>query len=443
MSERVVIVGAGVAGLVLADRLLDRPGTAVILVEREGTVGGLARSFEYDGYHFDIGPHRFHTTDTDVQDYVMDVLGSEHVLIPRHSSVYISGRYHNWPLKLASAARLPLRVAVPSALDLFFRPRRREIRSFADHIVSRYGKNLYRHFFRGYTRKFTGVEAEELHCDWARAGVDRAVIDRRVKADSLPSLIMGLLIPRPVSTTFVYPSTGGIASFASKVLERVVRRHGMVATGAEVTGLEVPDGDGGRATGVRLSGGSVIAADRIYWSAPLSLLFPEIGLEFVNTVIYNIALQKPQDNPWQWCYFGSEDISFSRLTVPRNFRADTVPMARDSIIAEITCRSTDPVWSDPKSMIPRIIEDLEKVGAISSGDVLFARPEKISETYPVYDLGYRERTATAFDRLPEGVTPLGRCGCFWYNNMDHSIAQALSFAAGNLDYSREFWSGTS
>ncbi|MBN1434343.1 FAD-dependent oxidoreductase [Candidatus Fermentibacterales bacterium] len=436
MAERVVIVGGGVAGLTLAERLLARPGTAVILVEREPDVGGLARTFEYDGFTFDIGPHRFHTTDSDVQNYVLSVLGGDHILIPRKSSVYLSGRYYNWPLTLSGALRLPLRIVLPGVLDIVYRPGSRDARTFADHIISRYGRSLYRNFFRDYTRKFTGIDAGELHSDWARAGVDRAVIDRRVRADNIGSLLRGLLLPRPVSTSFVYPARGGISSFCKELLERVVRRHGMVATGAGVVGIEQSNG---RVTGVRLSGGSTITADRVFWSAPLSILFPELGFSFMNTVLYNIGLQKEQGNDWQWCYFGEADIVFSRLTAPRNFREDTVPMARDSLVAEITCRSTDPVWSDPASLIPGVIESLERVGAARSADVVFVRPERVPETYPVYDLSYRERIGRAMERLPEGLSLIGRCGCFWYNNMDHSISQALRLASGKPEQSREFW----
>ena len=370
----------------------------------------------------------------------MSILGGDHVLIPRRSSVYIGGRYHDWPLTLGSAFRLPLRIAVPSALDLVFRPRHMQIDSFADHVISRYGRNLYRHFFDGYTRKFTGQGADSLHCDWARAGVDRAVIDKRVKADSLTSLMKGLLMPRPVSTTFVYPGSGGISSFCNRLLEKIVDAHGMIITGAEATGVISEDG---RVRGVRLAGGRTVEADRVFWSAPLSVLFPELGFRFINTVVYNIAFQKSQGIDWQWCYFGSPDISFSRLTVPGNFREDTVPMARDSMIAEITCGPDDPVWRDPGAMMPVIIEDLERVGAARSADVLFVRPERIRETYPVYDLAYRQKVRRVMLELPEGLTLLGRCGCFWYNNMDHSLSQALGYASGSSGFTRDFWSGSS
>jgi protoporphyrinogen oxidase len=118
----------------------------------------------------------------------------------------------------------------------------------------------------------------------------------------------------------------------------------------------------------------------------------------------------PEKNPvndYQWCYFGQENILFSRLTIPRNFRADCVPKGRDSIIAEITCDSQSLFWKDPETARNRLLDDLKKVGAVRGDDVLF-------------------------------IDWQGRCGSFWYNNMDHSIDQAVSIVKGS-EYRKDFW----
>ena len=69
----VVIVGGGVAGLVSAQLLLEA-GCEVVVVERETIVGGLARSYKYDGFTFDCGPHRFHTENPNVGAYLERVM---------------------------------------------------------------------------------------------------------------------------------------------------------------------------------------------------------------------------------------------------------------------------------------------------------------------------------------------------------------------------------
>ena len=430
-----VIVGAGVSGLTLAERLLSgNPDLDLTVIERENAPGGLARSFSMDGFEFDIGPHRFHTANPEVDAYLREILRDSYVEIMRKSSVYMAGKYRNWPLTLGSVLGLPFPVLWKSFLDLFSKPDIPEMRSFADFIRSRYGNNLYDFFFSGYTEKFTGISAEKLHLDWAQAGVNRAVIDKRVKADSLLSLLKGLFLPKPVETSFYYPSKGGIQTFCDMQAERITAMGGRVIMNTSAAGIAVENGS---VSGVRLGSGEIIPGERVLWTAPLTILYPELGLSFMNTLTANVALRTVNPvNDYQWCYFGQEDIVFSRLTIPRKFREDCVPPGRDSLIAEITCSADSQWWSDPELLTERLLDDLERTRAAKRGDILFVRWERVPETYPVYTLDYREKLASL--SIPENLFLMGRCGSFWYNNMDHSIAQALSFNAGT-PFERDFW----
>lgn len=433
MSKRVVIVGAGIAGLTLAERMSAEGGDVDITVlERESHPGGLARTFQKDGFLFDIGPHRFHTSDPDVSDYILGILGDDHITITRRSNVYMADKYRRWPLTLASVVGLPVPVLLRSFLDLFRRRGGSELKNFADHVISRYGMNIYEYFFRDYTEKFTGCSAEELHLDWAEAGVNRAVIDNNVKADDLFALLKGLLLPKPVSTSFIYPSSGGIQTFCDRQAQLLRDRGGSLIPRCGVKGIETHLD---RVTGVRTEDMGTFDCDEVYWSAPVSLLFPEAGFRFMDTLVCNIGLESPQNNGYQWCYFGQRDLLFSRLTVPRNFRSDTVPEGRGSITAEITI-SEESMRNDPGSLEGRLMEDLERVSAIRPEEVIFTDWNIVRETYPLYDLQYRDRLGRI--RLPAGLTLLGRCGSFWYNNMDHSIGQALALARGE-GFEKDFW----
>ncbi len=435
-DNRVVIVGAGVAGLTLAERLTkNSPSTQITVIEKENAPGGLARTFQKDGFYFDIGPHRFHTSDSAVEEYLLEILGDEHISIPRASSVFMAGKYRDWPLTLGSVMKLPVPVLLRSLLDLFHKQKIEHTESFADYIISRYGNNLYQFFFKDYTKKFTGISADELHVDWAAAGVNRAVIDKKVKADNLLSLAKGLLLPKPVATSFYYPSAGGIQTFCEIQVRKIEDTGGKVIFGNGATGIEEADG---KVTCATTENRGKYPADVIYWSAPISILHPDSGFRFMNTLICNIALKKVQpQNTYQWCYFGSKEILFSRLTVPRNFRADTVPeKGMDSIVVEITVDENGSVWKDPKTIEERLIYDLEKVNALKRDDILFIDYRRVRETYPLYDLDYRNRVDSM--KLPNGLELLGRCGSFWYNNMDHSIGQALALSKGE-SFKKDFW----
>ncbi len=432
---KTVIVGAGLSGLTLAERILSSgEADEITILERESAPGGLARSFRTDGFDFDIGPHRFHTFNEDVDEYLLDILDGHYVKISRKSSVHMAGKYRNWPLTLASVVGLPFPVLWKSFLDLFNKPHIPEIKSFADFIRSRYGDNLYNFFFSGYTRKFTGIAAEQLHVDWAQAGVNRAVIDKRVKADSLLSLFKGLLLPKPVATQFYYPATGGIQTFCDMQASKIVSLGGTILYDTPVETIVLNNGS---VSGVKLKNDIIIPADRVFWTAPITLLYPETELTFINTLTANIALKAevPQ-NDYQWCYFGHEDLIFSRLTIPRNFRPDCVPKGKGSLIVEITCNSEAEMWKNPESIKERLLNDLKSVGAIRGDDVEFIDWQRIAETYPVYTLDYKEKLSSI--NVPEGLFLTGRCGAFWYNNMDHSIAQALAIVKGS-EFRQDFW----
>ena len=68
----VVIIGAGITGLSVAWRLIDK-GFNVKIVEADSNVGGLAKSIKIDNYYFDIGPHSFFSEDKEVFDSIMSL----------------------------------------------------------------------------------------------------------------------------------------------------------------------------------------------------------------------------------------------------------------------------------------------------------------------------------------------------------------------------------
>jgi len=115
----VVVVGAGVAGLVSAHLLLEA-GVPVVVVERQPEIGGLAKSFVYDGFVFDCGPHRFHVENPNVKRYLERVLADRATYFPRRSEVYFEGSYYNWPLHPKNLLQLPKDLAVRSLGDLAF-----------------------------------------------------------------------------------------------------------------------------------------------------------------------------------------------------------------------------------------------------------------------------------------------------------------------------------
>jgi hypothetical protein len=89
--------------------------------------------------------------------------------------------------------------------------------------------------------------------DWARTGINRAVIDKRIKNETLFDLARNVLIPRPVVTKFLYPSYGGFGTYCDRLADRVrddiaflLDQMGGITTGTPLDLLPLGGLGGGR-----------------------------------------------------------------------------------------------------------------------------------------------------------------------------------------------------
>lgn len=447
-APSVTIVGAGVAGLTIGYQLSQR-GFRVTVLEKNDVVGGLGRTFHYGDFHFDVGPHRFHTENPRVNDFIRSILKDEAIEIPRKSGARMFGTFHEWPLRPGILLAMPFSLMVRGAKDLVFKERL-EGESFEADIVNKYGRTLYDIFFEPYTRKFLFYSASELHRDWARAGVNRAVIDKRAQSDDLWSLLKNTLIPKPVDTMFLYPPHG-VGRFSDLLTEAIRAKGGRVLTGTPVTAVE---SSRGRLTAIHTAN-ERFTSDSFVWTAPLTTLnamlgIADVDLEYLSTIFYNVEVNKPPKYDYQWTYFGGDEI-FSRVTAPEAFLPSTVPPGKSGLCVELTCRQGDERWQHPERYRDAIVDDLVRVGLVDSrADIGQVHIEPVPHTYPIYKLNYFTELTANLKALAEYKNLLlaGRCGRFWYNNMDHSIGQGLTMSdkilrgevLAEIDSAdREFW----
>ncbi len=445
----VTIVGAGVAGLTIGYQLACR-GYAVTIVERNSVVGGLGRTFHYGDFHFDVGPHRFHTENPRVAAFIREILKEEAIEIPRKSGARMFGKFHEWPLRPSILASMPIKLMVKGSKDLVFKEDLPG-ESFEADIVNKYGRTLYDIFFKPYTEKFLFHSPAALHRDWARAGVNRAVIDKRAQADSLWNLLKTTLMPKPVETMFLYPPHG-VGRFSDKLAEGIRARGGRILLGQAVTGIETNS----RRISALLVERERIPTDNMVWTGPLTTLngfmgITDVDLEYLSTIFYNFEINKPPRYDYQWTYFGGDEI-FSRVTSPEAFLPSTVPPGKSGLCVEVTCRQGDDRWQHPEKLTDAIVADLVRTGMIgAASDVQALHIEPVPYTYPIYKLNYLQELQRNLRELGTYANLLlaGRCGRFWYNNMDHSIGQGLTMAdkvlrgdvLSQIDDSadREFW----
>ncbi|HEX5632171.1 MAG TPA: FAD-dependent oxidoreductase, partial [Gemmatimonadales bacterium] len=416
-----VIVGAGVAGLTIANQLSSR-GHDVTVLEKHAVVGGLGRTWHYGDFHFDVGPHRFHTENPRVAAFIREILQEDAIEIPRRSGARMFGRFHEWPLTPGILLSLPFSLMLRSTRDLLFKERLPG-ESFEADVINKYGRGLYDVFFAPYTLKFLGYPASQLHRDWARAGVNRAVIDKRAQSDTLWSLLRNTLMPKPVHTMFLYPPHG-VGRFSDRIVETLTARGARVRVGAAVTGVEA---DGAQIRAVRV-GGERIACDHLVWTAPMTELTAHLGvpapdLEYLSTIFYNVEVNAPDKFEYQWIYYGGDEI-FSRVSLPGAFAKTTVPPGTSGLCVEVTCREGDERWQAPERLTDAVIDDLVRTGTLDAREqVRRVHIERVPFTYPIYKLNYLDELARTLRALGRwrNLLMAGRTGRFWYNNMDHSI----------------------
>lgn len=432
LSQRVIIVGAGVCGLTLGYQVA-RAGLPVTIIEKLAGVGGLARGFKYGDFRFDLGPHRFYSPVQKVTDFINEVLQSDTALITRASSVHFLGKYHDWPLKLKTVFQLPPAVSVRAFFDLLNKAKHHDPDnpSFESYVLGKYGQTLYSLFFKEYTEKFLGIRAADTHQNWAKIGVDRATIDEKVNTATLQQLVKMMLIPRPREMSFIYPP-GGVHVFCDKL------RNQLVTMGVEFRESETPTALLSADSRVRkvVTAGGALDCGHLVWTAPIDELcallgLPDPDLQYLALLVFNTMTAKPDRHRVQWCYYGAPDLIFSRISYPGQFHDSMVPRGKGAMCVEVTCREGDDRWNDPERLLPDVKRDLQKVGAVADvRDIEGMRIERVDHAYPIYDLRYREKLADTKQRLEawSNVTLGGRTGLFWYNNMDHSIANGLQIS---------------
>jgi UDP-galactopyranose mutase len=160
-----LIVGAGFAGSVLAERLASQADKKVLLVEKRNHIGGNA----YDCYDeagvliHKYGPHIFHTNSSEVFDYLSQFTAWRQYQHRVLASV--DGQLVPIPINLDTINRLYGTNYSSLNLEEFFQSvaePREQVRTSEDVVVSRVGRELYEKFFRNYTRKQWGMDPSEL-----------------------------------------------------------------------------------------------------------------------------------------------------------------------------------------------------------------------------------------------------------------------------------------
>lgn len=449
---RIAVLGAGLAGLSAAHELLQR-GHEVTVFEREARVGGLAASWRRGPYWLELGPHRFHTRDAELERHVYEVLDGDVVRRERLSRIHLHGKYFRYPLQFSNVlANLPPSLLFRSFRDYLIARTREWLRPTGDDhfeawVLKRFGKTLYELFFEAYTAKAWGMPCTSISADWA---------SQRISQANLWDAVVKTLRPpqggevRSLVSEFLYPRTGGIGQLSRKYAEKIRELGGRVRLACPVSGLEL---DGRRVSRVQfkelgeLESMEVDAVlntaplnSLVQWltpAAPRAVLDAAAGLDHVAILFVYLEVQRPRVSPDHWIYLPERHLRVHRVSEFKNFSDTTAPGLSTAICCEITCRVGDATWSLESEEAAKVaIADLERCGLLAAGEARLLDIARAPRAYPVYDLSYRPRLEALRAHVGEleNLATTGRQGLFRYNNMDHSILMGRH-AARRMDRS--------
>jgi len=430
------VVGAGPSGLTIAYNLL-KAKKSVVLIERDNRVGGLAKSHNFAGNIFDTGPKRFHTDDPIVLDFIQEVTNGHINKISRSTKVYYLDKYFEWPLQSKDLFKMPIGTSLKCALDLLKNRTVTDKASFHQLINSKYGETLYESFFKPYTKKFLRWDVEDIHSDWATTGINRTVIDKRIKAKSLFDLFKVLLLPEKIETEFLYPTQGGFGGFYDNLLG-LCRQYPdfKLILSDSIVHLT----DRGESFDASTGKKEDLHFTQLIRSGNLNALssltnYSQTRLHYLNTIFYNIICKQEgiSDHKAQWIYVSQGNSLISRITCMKEFAPYTCKEGYYNMICELTDSQSNPVYfRDPQAYQNGVLKELVSMRFLKDQRMIEAvHIIPVEDTYPIYHRRYINdfsTTAAAIKKFSKRIHLLGRCGAFWYNNSDHSIRFAIEMA---------------
>lgn len=420
----IVIIGAGPAGLSAAIEA-ERQGRDAVLLEAEGTPGGLTRSFEKDGYTFDCSGHLLHLSDPDALALVEQATPPEAWnRVSRNSVIYLDGAIVPYPFQL-HLAYAPEQIRRECLELLPESPPEKAATDFADFgewIEANLGAGIGRHFMVPYNKKLSTVPVEELTCEW---------LGRFVPQPSLEDIRAGGETRRPVETgynrSFLYPSSGGIATLSSGLAGLVPN----LLTGARATEIDtdarvVTTADG-RSFGYESAVLATIPLPRLASIVrPHDRAFDEAAMLRANSVTcVNLGLKRanPEYSQYQWIYLPEGKFSAYRVGFYARFAEAMAPPGRESVYVEIAHEPGRP----EEELVEEAIADLTTLGAIEGEqDVDTVLPVLIECAYVIHDHNASAVKATLHRELERrDIHVAGRYASWEYSAMENAIVDGM------------------
>ena len=486
--KKIIIIGAGPAGLTAGYELLKKGNYEVVILEKTDRIGGISQTVKYKGNRMDIGGHRFFSKDDRVNQwwknimptqgspsYDDKILGREKMLSKggpdpekedavmlvrnRVSRIYYAKHFFDYPISLKwstlkSMGFITTMKAGFSYLYSVFRKLPED--NLENFYINRFGRVLYSMFFEGYTEKLWGRHPREISADWGA---------QRVKGLSVTAVIKDVfkkIVPKKsnkeVETSlieeYIYPKFGPGQLWES-VADRIEKMGGMVVLNSEVKEINTKDGNITSIVCMENGEEKVYEGDIFMSSMPVNDLvagikgseipsvvkesaadlpfrdFVTVGLLLNKLNLKNETKLKTLNNivPDCWIYVQDTGVKLGRIQIFNNWSPYMVEKPDENVWIglEYFCKEGDEFWNmSDEECIKMATNELKAMGVIDEGDVIDSHRERIQKAYPAYFDGYKNMNEIIeYLNTFDNLFCIGRNGQHRYNNMDHSMVTAF------------------
>jgi UDP-galactopyranose mutase len=346
-----LIVGAGFAGSVLAERLASQHGARVLLIDRREHVGGNAYDEPNEAgilYH-KYGPHIFHTN----SDAVVDHLSQFTKWRPYEHRVraFVRGQLMPIPINrttINTLYGLDLKSEEEAAAFLASRAEPVEnIQTSEDVVINAVGRELYELFFRGYTRKQWGLDPSELDKQVTSRIPTRTNTDDRYFTDSFQAM----------------PLHGYTAMFTAMLDHPLIDK---------ALGTDFRD----------MRGKAHELANHIIYTGPIDEYFDfRFGkLPYRSLKFDHRTLDKEWHQPVAVCNYPDPDVPYTRISEYKHLTGQKLP--RTTITYEYPSAEGDPYYPIPRAENQALYKKYETLADTTSNVTFVGR----LATYRYYNM---------------------------------------------------------
>ena len=402
------ILGAGIAGL-SSGWMLRQMGIDFIILEKQSYIGGLARSFQWNGFDCDFAAHRLFTSEEDILQRLLELVPMvRHI---RRSRIYLAKHWMRDPLDLIElGTNLSTKICLEILWSYLTRPRNIMDDSFENYVIRRYGKSLYNLFFQPYTEKLFGVQGNDISVYWAREKVRLTNPFDNLQENT-----------KTKSQYFFYPIEGGYGSIVNRLYQQV---QDYVKLETEVLGFEQQDRKLTEVIYRQNNTVNHLPIDFVISTLPFTttgrMLGYDFQLKFQKVKAVYLLINQPLVSDLHWIYFFDSDLSINRLVEFKNMSSVNTPSETTVLCAEVT-RHLD-------NVIDQVIDDLVNVGLINRADILDSKIVQENFSYPVYDKVYDRTINKSQETLKKfkNLFLVGRAAEYRHREVDDIFATAIS-----------------